>query len=106
MTFGGNASILHCRVHSGFLFTSTTTHTMSEPTIAQKAPLPVSVEAGKTYYWCSCGKSASQPFCDGAHKGSDFAPTPYTAEKDGTVYFCGCKHSGNGPLCDGAHKAL
>ena len=81
-------------------------HTMSEPTIAQKSPIPVAVEAGKTYYWCSCGKSATQPFCDGAHKGSGFAPTPYTAEKDGTVYFCGCKHSGNGPLCDGAHKAL
>ena len=79
---------------------------MSEPTIAQKSPIPVAVEAGKTYYWCSCGKSAMQPFCDGAHTGSGFAPTPYKAEKDGTVYFCGCKHSGNGPLCDGAHKSL
>jgi CDGSH-type Zn-finger protein len=82
------------------------TYPMSEPVIAQKSPIPVEVKAGQTYYWCSCGKSASQPFCDGAHKGSGFAPTPYTAEKDGTVYFCGCKHSGNGPLCDGAHKNL
>ena len=79
---------------------------MSEPTIAQKSPIPVTVEAGKTYYWCSCGKSATQPSCDGSHKGSGFSPTPYTAEKDGPVYFCGCKHSGNGPLCDGSHKTL
>jgi CDGSH-type Zn-finger protein len=79
---------------------------MSEPTIAQKSPIPVTVEAGRTYYWCSCGKSNSQPFCDGSHKGSEFVPTPYTAVKDGPVYFCGCKHSGNGPLCDGSHKNL
>jgi CDGSH-type Zn-finger protein len=79
---------------------------MSSPHIAQKAPFPVEVQAGKTYYWCSCGKSANQPFCDGAHKGSEFAPTPYTAEKDGTVYFCGCKHSAKGALCDGGHSKL
>jgi CDGSH-type Zn-finger protein len=79
---------------------------MSSPHIAQKAPFPVEVQAGKTYYWCSCGKSANQPFCDGAHKGSEFAPTPYTAEKDGTVYFCGCKHSAKGALCDGGHAKL
>ena len=79
---------------------------MSEPVIAQKSPIPVEVEAGRTYYWCSCGKSAAQPFCDGSHKGRSFAPTPYTAEKDGTVYFCGCKHSANGALCDGSHKGL
>ena len=74
--------------------------------VAQKSPLPVAVEAGKTYYWCSCGLSKSQPFCDGGHKGSGFSPTPYTAEKTGTVYFCGCKHGQNGPLCDGSHKQL
>lgn len=79
---------------------------MSNPTIAQKAPYPVTVEAGKTYFWCSCGNSKNQPFCDGSHKGSEFAPTRYTAEKDGPVYFCGCKHSQNGALCDGSHKAL
>ena len=79
---------------------------MSQPIISRKSPLPVAVEAGKTYYWCSCGKSEGQPFCDGSHKGSEFAPTPYKAEKDGTVYFCGCKHSGNGALCDGSHKRL
>ncbi len=79
---------------------------MSEAVIAQKSPYPVEVEEGKTYYWCSCGKSAKQPFCDGAHKGSNFAPVAYKAEKTGTAYFCGCKHSGNGALCDGAHSAL
>ena len=79
---------------------------MSEPIIAQKSPIPVKVEAGKTYYWCACGRSASQPFCDGSHKGSEFAPMAYTAEKAEQVFFCGCKHSANRPLCDGSHKRL
>jgi CDGSH iron-sulfur domain-containing protein 3 len=74
--------------------------------IAQKGPYPVEVEAGKTYYWCRCGRSGTQPFCDGSHKGSEFSPTAYTPELAGTVYFCGCKHSGNGALCDGTHKRL
>ena len=79
---------------------------MSEPVIAQKAPYAVEVEEGKTYFWCVCGKSANQPFCDGAHKGGDFAPMKYTAEKSGKLYFCGCKRTGNEPLCDGSHNKL
>ncbi|UOD51471.1 CDGSH iron-sulfur domain-containing protein [Orrella daihaiensis] len=77
-----------------------------QPTIAQKAPYPVEVEAGKTYYWCSCGKSQNQPFCDGSHKGSEFSPIAFTAEKSETKYFCGCKMSANKPFCDGAHNKL
>ena len=76
------------------------------PIIAQKAPFPVVVEAGKTYFWCSCGRSAKQPFCDGSHKGTGLNPVKHTADKDGTLFFCGCKASANAPLCDGAHKAL
>ena len=79
---------------------------MTEPTIAQKSPYVTNVEAGKTYYWCACGKSAQQPFCDGSHKGSGFTPKPFTAEKDGPAYLCGCKHSKNAPFCDGSHRAL
>jgi CDGSH-type Zn-finger protein len=79
---------------------------MSNPDIPQKAPYPVNVEAGKSYWWCACGRSKDQPFCDGSHKGSEFSPVEYKATTTGTVYFCGCKHSGNGALCDGSHKSL
>ena len=77
---------------------------MSEPIIAQKSPIPVEVEAGKTYYWCSCGQSKAQPFCDGSHKGGSFTPVKYSATESKTVYFCGCKASANQALCDGSHK--
>lgn len=79
---------------------------MDQPTIAQSAPFPIEVEAGKTYYWCACGKSQKQPFCDGAHKGSTFEPVKYEAQENKAVYFCGCKHSKKGALCDGSHKNL
>ena len=79
---------------------------MEDPKILQKAPYPVEVEEGKTYYWCSCGRSAKQPFCDGAHQGTSFTPVAYKAEKSGTTYFCGCKHTKNPPLCDGSHNNL
>jgi CDGSH-type Zn-finger protein len=76
------------------------------PTITQKAPYALEVEAGKSYWWCACGKSQKQPLCDGSHKGSSITPTEYKADKSGAVYFCGCKHSHNGAMCDGTHKTL
>jgi CDGSH-type Zn-finger protein len=79
---------------------------MASPQIAQKAPFPVEVEAGRSYWWCACGKSQTQPFCDGSHKGSTFTPRVYTADISRLAYFCGCKHSANMPLCDGTHKSL
>lgn len=76
------------------------------PIIAQKAPYKVDVTEGKSYFWCSCGRSARQPFCDGSHKDTGLSPVKYTAEKDGAVFFCGCKSTGKSPLCDGSHSAL
>lgn len=77
-----------------------------EPVVAGKKPLPVEVEAGKTYWWCSCGKSAKQPFCDGSHKGSSFSPQSWTATESGTQWFCACKKTSGQPMCDGTHKGL
>jgi CDGSH-type Zn-finger protein len=77
-----------------------------EVVIARKAPYATEVEEGKTYYWCACGRSKNQPFCDGSHQGTSFSPEAYTAEKTGTVYLCGCKKTGNTPMCDGSHNKL
>lgn len=74
--------------------------------VAQKAPFAIEVESGKKYWWCSCGRSDKQPFCDGSHKGTDFVPMEYAADKDGTLYFCGCKASEKSPFCDGTHSKL
>ena len=80
---------------------------MSEQAVvAGRAPIGVDVEAGKNYFWCACGKSAKQPFCDGSHKGSSFTPMKWTAEKDGDAWFCACKATGKSPLCDGSHKKI
>ena len=79
---------------------------MVDPVIAQKAPIAADVEAGKAYFWCACGQSKNQPFCDGSHKGSEFTPVRYEAPQTKTVYFCACKHTGNSPLCDGTHNRL
>lgn len=79
---------------------------MADPEIAQKAPIGVDVEAGKSYFWCACGRSRSQPFCDGSHKGSEFTPVKFTATEDCKKFFCCCKHTADVPLCDGTHKTL
>jgi CDGSH iron-sulfur domain-containing protein 3 len=79
---------------------------VTERVVYQKKSMPVEVEAGKTYYWCACGRSATQPFCDGSHKGSDISPVAYKAEATGKAFFCGCKATKNEPLCDGTHKEL
>jgi len=81
-------------------------NTMDKPTIAGKAPIQVELKAGETYAWCSCGKSANQPFCDGAHKGTSFTPKVFKAEEDKTAYMCTCKHTDNPGMCDGSHKKL
>jgi CDGSH-type Zn-finger protein len=78
---------------------------MTNPTIAQREPYAVPVEAGKTYWWCACGRSKGQPFCDGSHKGTGIEPVPHTPKASGTAYFCGCKHSKAGALCDGSHNS-
>ena len=76
---------------------------MSEPVSPQNAPYAVEVEAGETYYWCACGLSNNQPFCDGSHEGTDFQPVAFTAEKTETAHLCGCKKTGSQPFCDGSH---
>lgn len=77
-----------------------------QPVIAQKAPYAVNVEAGKQYWWCSCGRSKSQPFCDGSHKGTGLTPMQYDSAKSETKWFCGCKATKAQPFCDGGHKSL
>ena len=79
---------------------------MSEAQIAQAEPYAVEVEEGKKYFWCACGRSRNQPYCDGSHKETAFTPVDFTAEQTKTVYLCGCKRTGNRPFCDGTHKNL
>ena len=78
---------------------------MSDPVIADSKPAVVELKAG-TYHWCQCGRSEKQPFCDGAHAGTDFAPLKLELTEDKRVALCQCKHTGNQPFCDGAHASL
>lgn len=79
---------------------------MSEKLIPQKSPYVMEIEPGR-YAWCSCGRSANQPFCDGKHKGSGMVPIVEIVEEPKRVAWCGCKHNQNGtPFCDGSHKNL
>lgn len=79
---------------------------MTAPTVAAREPAKVDVKAGKTYWWCRCGRSKAQPFCDGSHEGTGLEPMEWTADKDRPVFFCQCKQTEKAPFCDGRHNAL
>ena len=78
---------------------------MEKPVSTQKSPYKVKVEKGKTYFWCACGLSLKQPFCDGSHKkNTNFKSLKYLATESKEVFFCGCKMTIHQPLCDGSHS--
>jgi CDGSH iron-sulfur domain-containing protein 3 len=79
---------------------------MSEPVVASRMPYVVEVEKGKSYWWCACGRSRSQPYCDGSHQGTGLTPVQFTATGNEKIWLCGCKHSKRVPLCDGSHNKL
>ncbi len=79
---------------------------MDKPIVADKKPIKVDLDAAETYYWCSCGKSKKQPFCDGSHAGTDFKPVAFSPDKTGEAWLCQCKHSKKPPYCDGSHNDL
>ena len=79
---------------------------MSKPKRASDTPYAVEVESGQSYFWCACGQSKNQPFCDGSHKDTEFTPVKYEATESTKVLFCGCKGTASQPLCDGSHKQI
>lgn len=79
---------------------------MAKGQVAAKEPKAVDVEAGKAYFWCTCGQSQKQPFCDGSHKGSEFTPMKWEAEESGKKFFCQCKQTDGQPFCDGSHARI
>lgn len=79
---------------------------MDLPKQAGTTPIRIEIEKGKKYAWCSCGLSDNQPFCNGAHKGTDFSPLVFVAEETKSVGLCTCKQTKNPGFCDGAHKNL
>jgi len=78
---------------------------MAEPVIHQRGPIVQKVEPGE-YWWCACGRSKSQPFCDGSHAGTGLEPKMVTITEAKTVAWCACKHSKRQPFCDGSHAKL
>ena len=78
---------------------------MAEPVIAQKGPYILELEAGD-YWWCACGRSKKQPFCDGSHKDTEFAPVKFSVTEKKKYSLCGCKHTAKQPFCDGTHNKL
>jgi len=79
---------------------------MDNPLIAQAKPCIVELEAGKEYWWCACGRSKNQPFCDGSHAGTGIEPLAFTEEKGGKRGLCCCKKTLTPPFCDGSHKDI
>lgn len=77
---------------------------MSKPIIAANKPIKVELSKGQEYYFCQCGRSSSQPYCDGSHSGTELKPRSFVAEESGEAYLCRCKHTKNPPYCDGTHK--
>ena len=78
---------------------------MSAPKIAFREPRVMELDPG-TYYWCACGRSASQPFCDASHRGTEFTPHRVDIAEKRKVALCQCKHTSNPPFCDGTHRKL
>lgn len=79
---------------------------MADPIPAQKAPYQATLKAGRKYFWCACGRSKRQPFCDGSHKGTGIEPMVVTVDENKEVWLCGCKATKNKPFCDGTHSTL
>jgi glutamate synthase domain-containing protein 2/CDGSH-type Zn-finger protein len=79
---------------------------MADPVIAAREPVKVTLGAGSTYYWCACGRSASQPYCDGSHRGTGIEPLRFEAAESGDAWLCQCKRTGSPPYCDGTHGSL
>ncbi|MGQ0658740.1 MAG: CDGSH iron-sulfur domain-containing protein [Chromatiales bacterium] len=78
---------------------------MSEAVVAQKGPYALELDAG-SYWWCACGRSRNQPFCDGSHQGTGLVPMEFKLAERTRVWLCGCKHTAGSPFCDGTHKRL
>lgn len=77
---------------------------MSDPVVADNKPVKVTLEKGKKYMFCACGRSDNQPFCDGSHSGTGITPQAFVADDDGQAFLCQCKHTKDAPYCDGTHS--